>query len=74
MSRELMWQCDWGSHTAKQMGIDDYDIMPERYAHRLKLRDARRGMDINQPISETTRAVAAGRQGCATGTKQHLAR
>jgi hypothetical protein len=43
MSRELMWHADWAAHTAKQMGIDDYDIMPERYAHRLKLRTPRRG-------------------------------
>jgi len=52
IARELMWYADWPAHMAKKMGIDDYGMMPERYAHRLKLRDRQARMEINQPTPE----------------------
>ena len=53
-----MWYADWPAHVAKSMGIDDYGLMPERYAHRLKLRDAQAEMPINQPTSENYAILA----------------
>ena len=52
LARELMWYADWPAHAALEMGIDDYGVMPERYAHRLKLRDRQANMAINQPTEE----------------------
>ena len=52
IARELMWFADWPAHMAKKMGLHDYDIMPEGYAHRLKLRDTQARMPINQPTAE----------------------
>jgi 2,4-dienoyl-CoA reductase-like NADH-dependent reductase (Old Yellow Enzyme family) len=62
IARELMWYADWPAHMAKKMGIDDYHMMPERYAHRLKLRDRQAGMEINQPTPENY-AVLSGLAG-----------
>lgn len=63
IARELMWFADWPAHMAKRMGLDDYDIMPERYAHRLKLRDTQARMPHNQPTPENyeTLSVLAGK-------------
>ena len=52
IARELMWYADWPAHAAKALGLDDHRFMPERYAHRLRLRDAQAAMPINQPTPE----------------------
>ena len=52
IARELMWYADWPAHAAKELGIEDHRFMPERYAHRLRLRDAQARMPINQPTPE----------------------
>lgn len=48
IARELMWYADWPAHMAARLGLDDHGLMPEGYAHRLRLRDAQAAMDINQ--------------------------
>ena len=40
------------AHAAKALGIEDHRFMPERYAHRLRLRDTQARMPINQPTPE----------------------
>lgn len=62
IARELMWYADWPAHMAKKMGIDDYHMMPERYAHRLQLRDRQARLGINQPTPENY-AVLSGLAG-----------
>lgn len=52
IARELMWYADWPAHAAKALGIEDHRFMPERYAHRLLLRDNQARMPINQPTPE----------------------
>jgi 2,4-dienoyl-CoA reductase-like NADH-dependent reductase (Old Yellow Enzyme family) len=62
IARELMWYADWPAHAAKELGIEDHRFMPERYAHRLRLRDAQARMPINQPTPENY-AVLSGLAG-----------
>ena len=62
IARELMWYADWPAHVAKELGIHDYGIIPERYAHRLRIRDAQARMPINQPTPENY-AILAGLAG-----------
>jgi len=52
MARELMWFADWPAHAARELGLHDHSLMPEGYAHRLRLRDAQAAMEINQPTPE----------------------
>lgn len=52
MARELMWYADWPAHMAHKIGDYSYGLMPEHYAHRLKLRDRQAQMDHNQPTEE----------------------
>ncbi len=52
IARELMWYADWPAHAAKTLGLEDHRFMPERYAHRLRLRDTQARMPINQPTPE----------------------
>jgi 2,4-dienoyl-CoA reductase-like NADH-dependent reductase (Old Yellow Enzyme family) len=52
IARELIWYADWPAHAARRLGIDDHRFMPERYAHRLRLRDTQARMAINQPTPE----------------------
>ncbi|HUS95320.1 MAG TPA: NADH:flavin oxidoreductase/NADH oxidase [Hyphomicrobiaceae bacterium] len=59
LARELMWYADWPAHAARAMGIEGYGIMPERYAHRLKLRDRQQKMAVNQPTPENYATLSA---------------
>jgi 2,4-dienoyl-CoA reductase-like NADH-dependent reductase (Old Yellow Enzyme family) len=49
MARELLWNADWPAHAAEALGVDDpFSYLPTGYAHRLRLREAQKTMDINQ--------------------------
>ena len=52
MARELMWYADWPAHMARKVGDFSYGLMPDHYAHRLKLRDRQAKMDHNQQTAE----------------------
>ena len=52
MARELMWYADWPAHMARNVGDFSYGLMPDHYAHRLKLRDRQAKMDHNQQTKE----------------------
>jgi len=52
MARELMWYADWPAHMARKVGDFSYGLMPDHYAHRLKLRDRQAKMDHNQQTKE----------------------
>lgn len=59
MARELMWYADWPAHMARKVGDFSYGLMPEHYAHRLKLRDRQAKMPQNQKTEENY-AVLSG--------------
>ena len=49
MARELLWNADWPSHAARDLGLaDPFAYLPEGYAHRLRLRENQKEMKINQ--------------------------
>ena len=49
LARELLWNADWPAHAAKTLGLDDpFAYLPEGYAHRLRLRESQKELQINQ--------------------------
>ena len=49
LARELLWNADWPSHAARDLGLEDpFAYLPEGYAHRLRLRENQKEMQINQ--------------------------
>lgn len=49
LARELLWNADWPSHAARDLGLaDPFAYLPEGYAHRLRLRENQKEMKINQ--------------------------
>ena len=59
LARELLWNADWPSHSAKALGLQDpFAYLPEGYAHRLRLRESQKEMKINQDETEITKSLS----------------
>jgi len=59
LARELLWNADWPSHSAKVLGLEDpFAYLPEGYAHRLRLRESQKEMMINQDKTEITKSLS----------------
>jgi 2,4-dienoyl-CoA reductase-like NADH-dependent reductase (Old Yellow Enzyme family) len=49
IARELMYNGDWPVHAAKLLGVAEHlDMFPPEFAHRLRLREEQKQMEINQ--------------------------